>query len=286
MLFAGLPFGNNVQIGLATSTDGVNWTAYSGDPVISNADSQAWASFREFPAALIYANGAYKTWLKGDNSDLDTDPGYGTGFGLATSPHAVNWTMSAANPIRWELNVPNGTSLDLVGVVALNGRYDAYYLSNTPAGAVVETAASVNGATFSGDQPVVAPPGYTMLAATTTTVDNHAIVFSVWQNGGVDYYATSRDGLHFTIDGQIGLPADFSTNSLAIVDGNIDFYGGVGVGNVNWAYGNTVIEYATAPFPSIAVPELCSWAMLLLGFGGLAAVTTMRRKRDTLKSPT
>jgi hypothetical protein len=157
MLFAGLPFGNNVQIGLATSTDGVNWTAYSGDPVISNADSQAWASFREFPAALIYANGAYKTWLNGDNSDLDTDPGYGTGFGLATSPHAVNWTMSAANPIRWELNVPNGTSLDLVGVVALNGRYDAYYLSNTPAGAVVETAASVNGATFSGDQPVVAP---------------------------------------------------------------------------------------------------------------------------------
>jgi hypothetical protein len=60
----------------------------------------------------------------------------------------------------------------------------------------------------------------------------------------------------------------------------------VGVGNVNWAYGNTVIEYATAPFQSIAVPELCSWAILLLGFGGLAAVTTMRRKRDTLKSPT
>ena len=277
MLFAGLPFGNNVQIGLATSIDGINWTTYSGNPVISNADSQSWASFREFPGTLMYTNGAYKTWFNGDNSNLDTDPGYGTGFGLATSPDAVNWTMSAANPIRWELNVPNGTSFDLVGVVALNGHYDAYYVSNTPNGDVLETAASINGATFGDDHPVVAPPGYTMLAATTATVDKHAIVFSVWQHGSLEYYATSRDGLHFTIDGQIGLPANFGTNSLVITDGNIDFYGAVSVGNVNWAYGNTIIEYATAPFPTIAVPEVCTWAMMLIGFGGLAAITTLRR---------
>jgi hypothetical protein len=281
MLYAGLPFANNVQIGLATSTNGVTWTPYAGNPVITNAGSQSWASFREMPVTLLDANGAYKTWFNGDNSNLDTDPGYGAGFGLATSPDAIDWTMSASNPIRWELNQPLGTAVNLVSVVDLNGQYDGYFISSTPSGDTLESAVSADGATFVHESPVIAPAGYTMLTATVTTVNTHPIVFSVWQKGNTEYYGISHDGLHFAIDGTINLPAYFSTSSVVVADGQIQFYGSEGVGNINWSYGNEIIDYASAAFPAIppAVPEPSSWAMMLLGFAGLALTAYWRKSK-------
>src|SRR4051794_10251086 len=62
MLYCG-GFGDEDQIGLATSSDGVTWTRSSSDPVISNAESQAWASFREIPITLMYEDGIYKLWF-------------------------------------------------------------------------------------------------------------------------------------------------------------------------------------------------------------------------------
>ncbi len=115
MLYGGLPFGNNYQIGLATSPDGATWTPYSADPVISNAGSPSWAAFREFPVTLMYENGIYKLWFNGSNSNLASDPGYGTGFGYATSTDAVHWTFDSNDPIRWELNSPNGNGDQFAG---------------------------------------------------------------------------------------------------------------------------------------------------------------------------
>ncbi len=253
MLFAGLPFGNNEQIGLATSPDGVTWTTNSSNPVISNADSQSWASFREFPVTLMYQNGEYEAWFNGDNSNLSTDPGYATGFGFATSPDGVNWTWSTNNPIRSALNSPNGTSINLDDVVEFGGKYVAYYTSTTPSGSVVEEATSNDGADFSADTAVDAPAGYSLLAATTTTVHGKEAIFSVWQQGSTDYYGTSIDGVNFTIDGTISLASGFDINNIIVQDGTITFFGSVGVGNVNWNFGNEDIESVTAsdvnPFP-------------------------------------
>jgi Ca2+-binding RTX toxin-like protein len=262
MLYGGLPFFNNMEIGLATSEDGLTWAKYSSAPVISNASSQSWASFREVPATLLYENGLYKLWFNGNNSNLSTDFGFGSGFGYATSPDGINWTWDSNNPIRWELNSPSGNGFDIIEVVSFGGQYHAYFLDRNPTGDILYHATSSDGVHFSDETPVGVGSGYNLEAA--TTVDG--TVFGVWSNGAEHYYGTSVDGVNFTIEGTINnLP--FAVNDVRIDSGSIEFYGSNDVGNINWSYGNTVIQYATA--------ALSNQALLAVDdFGGHVAFNT------------
>jgi Ca2+-binding RTX toxin-like protein len=247
MLYAGLPFFNNIQIGLATSEDGLAWTKYSSLPVINNGSSQFWASFREVPATLLYEDGLYKLWFNGNNRNLSSDSGFGSGFGHATSPDAINWTWDSNNPIRWELNTPAGNGFDVREVLSFGGQYHAYFLDHNPTDDILYHATSTDGVHFSDETPVGLGAGYYLEAATT----RDGAIFGVWSNGGAHYYGTSTDGVNFTIEGAIqNLP--FGVNDVRINGGAIEFYGTAGVGNINWSYGNTVIQYATASLPNQA----------------------------------
>jgi Ca2+-binding RTX toxin-like protein len=250
MLYAGLPFFNNIQIGLATSDDGQTWTKYSSIPVISNGSSQSWASFREVPATLLHEDGLYKLWFNGSNRNLATDPGFGSGFGYATSPDGVNWTFASDNPIRWELNSPSGNGFGLTEVVSFGGQYHAYFVDRNPTGDILYHATSSDGVHFSGQTPVGVGSGYVLEAATTVG----RAVFGVWSNGGARYYGRSTDGVNFTIEGAIqNLP--FGVNDVRIDGGKIEFYGTAGVGNINWSFGNAVIQHATATLPDLMPPD-------------------------------
>lgn len=246
MLYAGLPFGNNFQIGLATSVDGTTWTPHSSDPVISNAASQPWGAFREIPVSAVYENGTYKLWFYGDNSNLSSDPGFGSGFGLATSTDAINWTWNPGNPIRWEINAPQGNGFNLTEVVKLGGQYHAYFTDQDPAGDVLKHAVSADGITFSGDAQLTLPTGYQLRAATTARDGNTEYVLAVLESGGVQHYGTSLDGVNFTIQGTTDLPSAFGTGEILVKNGQVNFFGTVGVGNVNWPFGNAVIQTASA----------------------------------------
>jgi hypothetical protein len=253
LLYAGLPFANNYQVGLATSTDGENWNKYGTDPVISNAASQSWASFRETPVTLMYDDGIYKLWFNGDNSNLTSDPGFASGFGYATSADGIHWTFDAGNPIRLELNSPSGNGIDLQEVVKLNGEYIAYYVNHNPTGDVQDYAVSSDGIHFSGDTSLDVPAGYNLLAATTANIGGTDTVFGVWRDStGVDHYGTSTDGSHFNVEGTLNLPSNFDVTDVLFDNGQIDFFGNNSVGNVNWAYGNTNIELATAAAPNFS----------------------------------
>jgi hypothetical protein len=253
LLYAGLTFGNNYQVGLATSSDGANWSKHSDNPVISNAGSQSWASFRELPATLMLDNGVYKLWFNGDNSNLSSDPGYKSGFGYATSTDGINWSFDANNPIRVELNSPSGNGIDLDEVVKLNGQYIAYYVNHNPSGDVLNYAVSADGIHFSNDAPLSVPAGYALLAATTANISGTNTVFAVLQDSsGVDHYATSTDGANFTIGGIVNVPSNFGVTDVLFDGSQIKFFGDNGVGNVNWGFGNINIEYATAAISSLA----------------------------------
>jgi CARDB/FG-GAP-like repeat/RTX calcium-binding nonapeptide repeat (4 copies)/Bacterial pre-peptidase C-terminal domain/Lipase (class 3) len=253
LLYAGLTFGNNYQVGLATSSDGANWSKHSDNPVISNGGSQSWASFRELPATLMLDNGVYKLWFNGDNSNLSSDPGYKSGFGYATSTDGINWTFDANNPIRFELNSPSGNGIDLDEVVKLNGQYIAYYVNHNPSGDVPNYAVSADGIHFSNDSPLSVPAGYALLAATTANISGTNTVFAVLQDSsGIDHYATSTDGVNFTIGGIVNVPSNFSITDVLFDGSQIKFFGDNGVGNVNWSFGNTNIEYASALVSSLA----------------------------------
>jgi Ca2+-binding RTX toxin-like protein len=249
MLYGGLPFANNIQIGLATSEDGLTWTKYSSLPIISNGSSQSWASFREVPVTLLHEDGLYKLWFGGSNSNLASDPGFGSGFGYATSPDAIHWTWDPGNPIRWELNSPSGNGFDLREVVSFGGQFHAYFIDRNPGGDILYHATSTDGVHFSGETPVELEAGYHLESATT----RGGAIFGVWSNGVTHTYGTSTDGVHFAAAGSVqNLP--FDVNDLRIDGTNIEFYGTANVGNINWGYGNFVIQHATAQLPNQA-PE-------------------------------
>ena len=245
MLYGGLPFANNIQIGLATSSDNLTWTKFSTDPVISNAGSSGWDSFREVPVTLLYENGTYELWFTGSNTNLSTDPGAVGGFGYATSVDGINWTQQTA-PIRVGPTTSISPSLD--EVVKLGAQYHVYYFQQ---GSVYH-AVSADGINFTGDVPVSGlPAGANLVAATTTEKSGSSVILAVFAAAdGSTFYADSSDGLSFTVEGNINLPSGFGVSDIRVENGTLQLYGTTGVGNVNWSFGNTVIQYATAELPA------------------------------------
>jgi sucrose-6-phosphate hydrolase SacC (GH32 family) len=58
------------QIGLATSTDGINWTRYSGNPILQPGSSGAWDEKQVLDPSLVIDLDAppeerYKMWYNG-----------------------------------------------------------------------------------------------------------------------------------------------------------------------------------------------------------------------------
>ncbi len=77
------------NIGLATSADGINWTRYSGNPIV--VPSQNWESSGIAMASVIFDNGLFKmVYLNGD---------YSASFGYATSKDGIIWVKDLVNPI-------------------------------------------------------------------------------------------------------------------------------------------------------------------------------------------
>lgn len=74
--------------GLATSTDGVNFTKYAGNPVFPIGNSSEWDGLWIESPALYYDNssGEFTMWYTG------IDTAYFMQIGRATSPDGINWT--------------------------------------------------------------------------------------------------------------------------------------------------------------------------------------------------
>jgi VCBS repeat-containing protein len=252
MLYGGLsPDSDAFEIGLATSTDGVTWTKSTSNPVITNAGSPAWDSYREVPVTLMYDAGTYELWFNGDNLDLNYSPGRTDGFGYATStvPGATQWVENP-NPIRNDLASVGGYNLD--EMVKFKGKFQAYYVRNPPVGisepGTLYTAISTDGVTFTGDTPVQVQgvTGYSLLAATTISVGGQDTILSVWSApDGTDYYGTSTDGTNFTIGGKITFASNFAVSDLMVVNNQMVFYG-----DVVPHPGEVDIAEATAPLPA------------------------------------
>jgi predicted GH43/DUF377 family glycosyl hydrolase len=77
----------NYSIGVATSTDGINFVKYSGNPILTN--NQNWENTGVSYPAVLFENNSFKMIYMNGNA---------TGFGFATSPDGFNWTKSPDNP--------------------------------------------------------------------------------------------------------------------------------------------------------------------------------------------
>jgi predicted GH43/DUF377 family glycosyl hydrolase len=113
----------HANIGYATSTDGINWTKYSGNPVLSTGIN-SWDSILVQDPHVIKENGIYYMWYGGN--DVGS---YGQKVGYAWSSDGINWIKSSANPVltngitgEWDSNTASFPS-----ILNDNGIYKMWY---------------------------------------------------------------------------------------------------------------------------------------------------------------
>ena len=84
--------GGKLQIGLALSTDGLNWEKDSGNPVMARNAGQ-WDEYVGSPYVL-YSNGLFEMWYMGISGSLSKWK-----IGYANSTDGIHWNRYNGNPI-------------------------------------------------------------------------------------------------------------------------------------------------------------------------------------------
>jgi MYXO-CTERM domain-containing protein len=148
--------GTTRQIGYAESTDGLTWTKYTGNPVLTPGPAGAWDADTVCEPRVIHTGNQYVMFY--------THCAASHGIGLATSNDGKTWTKYAGNPV---LTVgPSGAwdSLQVSwGEVYYDGqRFFMWYPGNNSSttGFSLGVATSTDGKTWtrSPNNPVMTPP--------------------------------------------------------------------------------------------------------------------------------
>ncbi len=112
------------NIGLATSTDGINWTKHPGNPVLTTG-TNSWDSIYVQDPHVIKINSMYYMWFGGGSNDA----AYDQQVGFATSSDGINWTKSHLNPVlaRGNPGEWDQVTASFPTVLLDNGTYKMWY---------------------------------------------------------------------------------------------------------------------------------------------------------------
>ena len=117
---------NQMEIGLATSPDGINWTKSQNNPVIPRS-WQGWASFRTITGSVIKVQNTYYAFYQGNNQNLNAI----SSIGVATSNNGENWTAYNGNPIiSYSMIPPGNKTLSRPWCVYAANQFQLYFHSD------------------------------------------------------------------------------------------------------------------------------------------------------------
>lgn len=117
MFFEGRTTTYYSKIGLATSSDGVNWEM-NNQPVLTATEN--WEGTGVAYPTVIIEEGQFKMIYNSSNPD-------GPGFGMAFSDDGVNWTKYEGNPIFTTNDAPNVNKMGYGDLVKTGNEYRLYY---------------------------------------------------------------------------------------------------------------------------------------------------------------
>lgn len=83
------------SIGVATSSDGLNWSEYVGNPVLTRDNSSYDSGWVRY-GSVLYEGGTFKMWY---TSHTDPTITFQIAVSYATSPDGFHWTKYAGNPV-------------------------------------------------------------------------------------------------------------------------------------------------------------------------------------------
>jgi len=98
----------SLQIGYATSTDGVNWVKYGTAPVLAKGTDPDWDSRGAGVGCVVEIDGSYKMWYTGYKGYKGYDEaGIEVAIGYASSRDGISWSNRSRELTKgtgWEVN--------------------------------------------------------------------------------------------------------------------------------------------------------------------------------------
>ena len=105
------------RIGYATSTDGINWVKYSGNPIIELGNPGTYDSLLAAHPEVVLDEGKYLMWYSGISATGDTI----TSIAYATSNDGITWEKALDNPVLEPIPGSDWENVDVASPTIVKG---------------------------------------------------------------------------------------------------------------------------------------------------------------------
>ncbi|MBN1483537.1 MAG: BMP family ABC transporter substrate-binding protein [Chloroflexia bacterium] len=183
------------ETGYATSTNGISWSIYAGNPVLTVGGPGSWDEMEANGPAVLLDGSLYRMWYHGCNADYSQ-----CSIGYATSTNGLDWNKYAGNPVlSGTLGAWDETAVLWPAVVESGGGYELWYYSNSQIG-YATSADGVHWAKY--PDPVLSESWYGAVVRNMSVLRENGD-YKMWFRGGhpEDHgigYAESVDGITWT----------------------------------------------------------------------------------------